>query len=221
MAMLGGIYKLTEHRNPKNGMQQAAHIVLEWLASSLDRSWKIPCIMSVIIGKCVLGGLEMAVCLRIPSSLVAVRASADLGSCCAFQLELCDESKPYTTINTHTGLYIHIANRLPFDISAAPAIFQRILETLLHGIPNFCVYLDDILVTGKTTKEHLDNLKEVPTRLETAGMRLKQQKCEFLMSEVEYLGHHISPDGLQPTATKVKAITEAPAPRSVSELKLF
>ena len=41
------------------------------------------------------------------------------------------------------------------------------------------------------------------------------------MSEVEYLGHRITPDGLQPTLTKVKAITEAPAPTNVSELKAF
>ena len=140
----------------------------------------------------------------------------DLSQAYLQQLVLCDESKPYITINTHRGLYTY--NCLPFSISAAPVIFQR---TLLHGIPNICVYLDNILVTGKTTKEHLDNLTEVLTRLETAGMRLKQQKCQFSMSEVEYLGHRINPDGLQPTLTKVKAITEAPAPTNVSELKAF
>ena len=154
------------------------------------------------------------------TALTGGRAFSKLDLSQAYQqLVLCDESKPYTTINTHRGLYSY--NRLPFGISAAPAIFQRTLETLLQGIPNVCVYLDDILVTGKTTKEHLDNLKEVLTRLETAGMRLKQQKCEFLMSEVEYLGHRISPDGLHPTPTKVKAIMEAPAPTNVSELKAF
>ena len=95
--------------------------------------------------------------------------------------------KPYTTISTHRGLYRY--NRLPFSVSAAPAIFQRTLDTLLQGIPNVCVYLDDILVTGKTNKEHLENLREILTRLETAGMRLKEQKCVFLLSEVEYLGY--------------------------------
>ena len=145
------------------------------------------------------------------TALTGGRAFSKLDLSQAYQqLVLCDESKPYTTINTHRGLYTY--NCLPFSISAAPAIFQRTLETLLHSIPNVCVYLDDILVTGKTTKEHLDNLTEVLTRLETAGMRLKQQKCQFLMSEVEYLGHRITPDGLQPTLTKVNAITEAPAP---------
>ena len=52
-------------------------------------------------------------------------------------------------------------------------------------------------------------------------MRLKQQKCAFLLPEVEYLGHRITLNGLHPTPTKVKAITEAPAPRSVPELKIF
>jgi len=154
------------------------------------------------------------------TALTGGRAFSKLDLSQAYQqLVLSDESKPYTTINTYRGLYQY--NRLPFRVSAAPAIFQHTLETLLHGIPNVCVYLDDILVTGKTDKEHLDNLQEVLTRLETAGMRLKQQKCAFLLPEVEYLGHRITPNGLHPTPTKVKAITEAPAPKSVSELKAF
>ena len=52
-------------------------------------------------------------------------------------------------------------------------------------------------------------------------MRLKEQKCAFLLSEVEYLGYRITPEGQLPTLTKVKAITEAPAPTNISELKGF
>ena len=52
-------------------------------------------------------------------------------------------------------------------------------------------------------------------------MRLKEQKCTFLLSEVEYLGYRITPEGQLPTLTKVKAITEAPAPTNISELKAF
>ena len=52
-------------------------------------------------------------------------------------------------------------------------------------------------------------------------MRLKQQKCEFLMPKVEYQGHHYTPEGLLPTPSKVKAIAEAPAPTNVTELKAF
>ena len=82
-----------------------------------------------------------------------------------------EASKLYTTISTHRGLYRY--NCLPFGVSATPAIFQRTLEKLLYGIPNVCVYLDSVLVIGKTSKEHLENLGDVLNSLETAGMKLK------------------------------------------------
>ena len=75
------------------------------------------------------------------------------------QVPLDEASRQYVTINTLKGLFRY--NRLPFGVSSAPSIFQRIMETLLQGIPGVCVYIDDILVTGKTTQEHLEHLAEV------------------------------------------------------------
>ncbi len=69
------------------------------------------------------------------------------------QVELDEDSKQYVVINTHKGLFRY--NRRPFGISSAPGIFQRIMEGLLQDIPRVVVYLDDILVTGDTVKEHL------------------------------------------------------------------
>ena len=135
------------------------------------------------------------------------------------QLPLDESSKGYTTINTHKGLYQY--TQLPFGVTSAPAIFQRTMENLLQGLPQVSVYLDDILVAGKTEAEHHQNLKEVLTRLEQAGVRLKRSKCSFMLASVEYLGHQISAQGLQPTGEKVKAIKEAPAPKDVSQLKSF
>lgn len=65
------------------------------------------------------------------------------------------------------------------------------METIFGGIPNVAVYLDDILVTGKTLADHLDNLKRVLNILRDAGLRLKEGKCVSLSPEVEYLGHNI------------------------------
>ena len=135
------------------------------------------------------------------------------------QLPLAEESQPLLTVNTHKGLYRYL--RLPFGVSSAPAIFQRTMETLLQGVQHVCVYLDDILITGCSQQEHLKNLEEVLQRLEEAGMRLKQEKCTFLMPEVEYLGHKISPEGLQPTESKVRAVADAPEPKKVTELRSF
>ena len=84
------------------------------------------------------------------------------------QIELDEESKRYTTINTPRGLYQY--NRLPFGINSAPSIFQRVMENLLKDLKNVCVYLDDILVTGIDEQDHLSNLNEVLTRLESAGL---------------------------------------------------
>ena len=135
------------------------------------------------------------------------------------QLVLEEESTMLATITTHKGLYKY--NRLPFGVATAPALFQRIMESLLQDLPYVSIYLDDILVTGKTQVEHLKNLNEVLTRLEKAGMRLKKNKCVFMMSAVEYLGHKITKDGLQPSDTKVEAVLKAPIPCNVTELKAF
>ena len=106
------------------------------------------------------------------------------------QVILEDETKQCVTINTHKGLYQ--VNRLPFGVSSAPSMFQRIMESILQGISNVCVYIDDILVSGRTAEEHLQSLEVVLIRLEEAGVRFKQDKCFFMLPSVEYLGFRIS-----------------------------
>ena len=135
------------------------------------------------------------------------------------QIPLEQKSKQLVTINTHKGLYCY--NRLPFGISAAPSIFQRTMENVLQGIPNTCIYLDDLLVTGDTQESHLANLEAVLSKLQTAGLRLKRSKCTFMMPSVEYLGHQISTKGIQLTEDKVRAIKDAPVPTDVTQLRSF
>ena len=99
------------------------------------------------------------------------------------QIVLEEESKNYTTINFHKGLYQY--NRLPYGVSSSPGIFQRTMENLLQGI---VVRVNDILVSGSNDEEHLANLKKVLKRLSKHGLRLKQKKCAFMVNEVVYLG---------------------------------
>lgn len=81
-------------------------------------------------------------------------------------------------VNTHKGLFCY--NRLPFGVSAAPAIFQRTIKGIPRGIPKVCVYLDDILVTCNTAEHHLRNLDAIFTWLEESDMQLKWMKCVFM-----------------------------------------
>ena len=129
------------------------------------------------------------------------------------------ESRPYTTIDTHRGLFHY--TRLPFGVAAAPAIFQRTMESLLGDLPHVCIYLDDILVTGESDADHMRNLAAVLERLESVGVRLKREKCSFMIPEVEYLGHRISAQDIQPVSEKVRAVRDAPTPKDVSQLRSF
>ena len=135
------------------------------------------------------------------------------------QLPLDEKSKRYVVVNTHKGLFAY--TRLPFGISSAPGIFQRVMESLIQGIPGVVAYLDDILICGATEKEHLAALDEVLTRLGKAGLRAKKDKCKFMVTSVTYLGHKIGAEGIHPLPEKVEAIKKAPNPTCVTELKAY
>ena len=93
------------------------------------------------------------------------------------------------------------------------------METLLKTVPKTVVFQDDIIVTGKSQHEHLENLNEVLNRLSQVGLRLRREKSTFMAREVEYLGHQISCQGILPSPSKVEAI--APMPQNISELRAF
>ena len=135
------------------------------------------------------------------------------------QLVLEDESKKYLTINTHRGLYCY--TRLPFGVASAPAMFQQVMDTILQGIPNVICYIDDILVTGSDDAANLSHLAAVVQRLEKHGVRMKKSKCKFMETAVEYRGHRADAEGLHTTTEKLEAITKAPAPKNVRELRSF
>ena len=76
------------------------------------------------------------------------------------------------------------------------------MDNLLQDIPMTAVYLDDILISGKTIEEHDNNLKKVMNKLQEHGLRLKKSKCSFMKSSVEYLGHRLDQEGILLTGKK-------------------
>ena len=106
------------------------------------------------------------------------------------QLELDEASKSYLAINTNRGLYQY--TRLPYGVASAPAQFQKIMDTILQGIPGVLCYIDDIFITGSSDSEHLQNLEEVLKRLKQHRVRVKKQKRKYIAASVEYLGHRIN-----------------------------
>ena len=78
------------------------------------------------------------------------------------QMLVDENSKEFLRINTHKGLYRY--NRLPYGVASASGIFQRTIEGLLQGIPSKGVLLDNILITGPSTEEHLHNIDKDASR---------------------------------------------------------
>ena len=91
------------------------------------------------------------------------------------QLQLDEKSTSFDTINTHQGLYRF--KRLPFGVASAPAMFQKLMDTVLQGMSGVICYIDDILISAIDESSHLDVLGEVLSRLEKHGFRLKREKC--------------------------------------------
>lgn len=135
------------------------------------------------------------------------------------QVPLAEESKALLTVNTHLGLFQF--QRLPYGIASAPAIFQSLMDEVLKGIPKVGCYIDDVIVVGDNIDDCQQTVEKVLERLAKHNITVKEQKCEFFKQSVVYLGHKVTTDGIFPTATKIKAITEAPQPSNVTELRAF
>ena len=109
-----------------------------------------------------------------------------------------------------------------FGITAFPLVYC--LHQEFSNIPWKISYKtfqkqSDILLTGSSEEEHLSTLQSILQRLESASLKLRRDKCEFLT--ITYLGHRIDSEGLHPLPDKMDAILNAPAPTSVTELKTF
>ena len=135
------------------------------------------------------------------------------------QLELDDESKCITTINTPKGLFQF--NRLCFGISSSPGIFQRAMDQLLKNVPGVLCFLDDILISGETKKIHDERVKQVLSILQEAGLTLNAKKCQWRALEISYLGFRVDKDGIHPSEDKIAAIRNAPAPKDIKGLQAY
>ncbi|XP_037579507.1 uncharacterized protein K02A2.6-like [Dermacentor silvarum] len=133
------------------------------------------------------------------------------------QLPVTDESAEAQTIVTHRGAFC--VQRLQFGVSVAPGIFQSLMENLLRGLPGVIPYFDDVLISGASPQELLSRLREVLQRFQDAGLKVKEEKCQLGVTQVEFLGFRVDAEGIHPTLAKTQAILNAPWPLNRAKLE--
>lgn len=135
------------------------------------------------------------------------------------QLMLDESSQLLCAWSTHLGIFK--MTRLPFGVKPAAAIFQKTIENILRGISNVVNYLDDIIITGRNLEDHVKTIELVLSKLESVGLRLNSEKCEFFKHKVSYLGFNINRDGLSLNKDRISSVLDAPVPKNVSEVRAF
>lgn len=110
--------------------------------------------------------------------------------------------------------------RKPHSIQAVHYTNSRLWRWNLHW-KDCLVYLDEVLVFSRTFSEHLNSLEEFFSRFHSAGLKLKVNKCHFARSEVSYLSHVVSSQGLLPDAKNLDKVRSWPTPRTVTEVRAF
>ena len=104
---------------------------------------------------------------------------------------------------------------VPFCLAQAPAYFQLLMNKVLEGLSYAMTYLDDIIIFSENEEDNLRHLEEVFRQLRQAGLKMKCLKCDFFKSEIHYLGHLISADGISPLPEKLDTI------KKMKEIKQF
>ena len=121
-----------------------------------------------------------------------------------WQIEMELQDKPKMAFTYHLRLYEF--NVIPFGLKNAFPTFQRLMNEILREyLDEFViVYIDDLLIYSKSYEEHIEHIRKIFEKLREVNLMVKLKKCKFCMPSIEFLGHIIGKDGLQPDPTKIE-----------------
>ena len=138
-----------------------------------------------------------------------------------WQIAIHPDDRHKTAFLTKYGLFQHV--RMAQGLCNAPATFQRVMHLVLRGLTwnKALVYLDDIIVLGKTFEESLENLELVLQRIRAHNLKLKPKKCQLFRTEVQFLGRTVSRYGVALTNDRIDCVLKWPIPRDSHEVERF
>ena len=126
-----------------------------------------------------------------------------------------------TVFRTHHGHFKFLV--MPFGLSNTPSTFQSLMNEIFkaHLRKFILVFFDDILIYSSTWVEHLKHVRIAFSILRAHHLAVKKEKCQFRQTQIKYLGHIISQNGVKVDPEKIKAMMEWPKPETIKALRGF
>lgn len=137
-------------------------------------------------------------------------------------VRVAEDSVKFTSFVTPMGQYEYV--RMPFGLKNAPSVFQRYINNIFRYLieeDKLFVYMDDLLIATETVDEHLAILKNVMDLVRINCLRLRYDKCKFMLNRIVYLGYIIDSDGIRPNDENMRAIKEYPIPTNTKNVHGF
>lgn len=135
-----------------------------------------------------------------------------------WNIPLDKESSNLCTFGTPYGRYKFL--RMPYGITSASEVFQQRMKEIFND-EGMEIYIDDILIWGRTPQEHNARLKKAFEMARQHNIKFQKSKCKFGLREVKYLGHTFSENGISVDEEKVEAIKDMPRPTNKNDVQRF
>lgn len=137
------------------------------------------------------------------------------------QVPLHENSRDMTSFSTEKGAFRWKV--LPFGLNVSPNSFSRMMQMAFAGLPpqHAFIYIDDVVVIGRTEKHHLSNLRDVFRIFRKCNLKINPTKCQFFRKEVTFLGHLCTEHGVKPDPRKNHAVKNYPRPKDKDEIRRF
>ena len=141
------------------------------------------------------------------------------------QVKLTNESSYLTTFWTPFGKYRWL--RMAFGLTSSPEEYQRRLQLALDGLDEFFIVADDILIIGRgetdeeTRRDHDKNLDRLLQRAREQNLKLNKAKMRLHLTEIKYIGHVLSPEGVKADLEKVSDTSSLATPTDSDQVRRF
>ncbi|CAI5460577.1 unnamed protein product [Closterium sp. Yama58-4] len=134
------------------------------------------------------------------------------------QIPIKEEDRKKTAFHGPDGLYEW--KFMPFGMKNAPALFQRVMDSVLRNVPAAACYIDDVVVFSASAEQHVKDVSDTLAAIRDAGLTCHPKKCSFGNSSVKYLGFEVQGGQLSIQQAKVEVLDRVSAPKDRSTLRV-